>query len=159
MNIKSRAQRTQQVRAYVCIKYAPKVATHTMKNRVSVADALKAHKNGEGVFVDVRHPDQFNELTGVGFVNIPHFQFRYFAEEAKPFESLDKQEPIYLIDTWGYYSSLAAKALDRESFGDVNVIDGTSLLVFVLTSKRWFDDLVLSRRRACVELTRKTKSD
>lgn len=61
-------------------------------------------------------------MAPVGFVNVPHHQLRYFTKEGE--NSLPKDEPIYLIDTWGYYSTLAAKALDKANYRDVRVVDG-----------------------------------
>lgn len=74
--------------------------------------------------MDVRHPDSFNELAPLGFVNIPHFQLRHFTKEGESVDTLPRDEPIYLIDTFGYYSTQSAKALDKSNYREVYVVDG-----------------------------------
>lgn len=76
--------------------------------------------------MDVRHPDSFSELAPLGFVNVPHYQLRYFTKEGDSVDSLPRDEPIYLIDTFGYYSTQAAKALDKANYRDVYVVEGTT---------------------------------
>jgi len=71
-------------------------------------------------FVDVRVPESFAAVRGVGFANVPLPDLATNATLTRA----ARDGRVYVMDQFGYHSVRAAQALETLGFRDVRVVDG-----------------------------------
>ena len=88
--------------------------------RMTGQQALAAHSAGDGVFVDVRTPNEIanGKLSGAKEINVTSASFR------SQIEKLDKNEAYIVYCRSGMRSARACKIMEQEGFTDVTNVAG-----------------------------------
>lgn len=95
--------------------------------RIDSADAINVHKQGGGVFIDVRDSSQLTETGTIqGALHIPRGMIEFIADESTPFynKALTKDADLYLVCGAGGQAALAGKTLKDMGYTSVTNIGG-----------------------------------
>jgi len=103
----------QVSRAIKIHKHAPRVRYF---GTVSSHEAIKLQREKKGFFVDVC-PPAISDYEPKGFTRIP------YRDIEKDYVIIPKGDPVYVIDSWGYYSERVATFLESKGY-NVSVING-----------------------------------
>ena len=102
------------------LKTIPEMIAEARKslNTITIDDAAIKCKAENGIMIDVREPEEFNQKSGKGIINIPRGLIEMKMLQAHPDENLS----IFIHCATGARATFAAEQLQRVGYKNIWVI-------------------------------------